>query len=96
VLTKLVKLTLTRELKNHAMKMYVSATDSLILNLGIRGNDDVQIHSSAALPPEKEPPGRIMSWVGPDASMDAVVKRKIPCLYRDSKLQSSNPYPVAH
>jgi hypothetical protein len=45
-----------------------------------------QIHAPAALPPEKGAPGthRIGGWVGPRAVLDAVVKRKIPNLLRES------------
>jgi hypothetical protein len=37
-----------------------------------------QLHAPAALPPEKE------GWVGSRAVLDAVVKRKIPSLCRES------------
>jgi len=45
-----------------------------------------QLHASAALPPRESAPGTywIGIWVGRRASMDAVVKRKIPCAFRDS------------
>jgi hypothetical protein len=47
-----------------------------------------QFHVPAALLPRKEPPDthRIGGWVGLRASLEAVVKRKIPSL-----CQNSNP-----
>jgi hypothetical protein len=52
-----------------------------------------QLHVMAALPPGKE---RLVSitiggWVGPRAGMDAVVKRKISSLYRNSNPRPYSP-----
>jgi hypothetical protein len=43
--------------------------------------------------PREKPPGIhwVGGWVGPRASFDAVVKRKIPSLCRDSNPRSSGP-----
>jgi hypothetical protein len=43
--------------------------------------------------PRKRAPGShwIVNWVGPRASLDAAVRRKIPSPYRDSNLISSSP-----
>jgi hypothetical protein len=48
-----------------------------------------QLYALAALPPRKRAPGTywIGGWVGPRAGLDAVSKRKIPSLRRES-----NPY----
>jgi len=45
-----------------------------------------QLHTQAALLPEKELPSThwVGGWVGPRAGHDAVGKRKIPSLYWDS------------
>jgi len=52
-----------------------------------------QVHAPAALPPSERAPATcwIGGWAGPRASLDLVVKRKIPSPCRDSNPQSSSP-----
>jgi len=49
-----------------------------------------QLHAPAASPPRKELLVLIGGSVGPRAGLDAVVKGKIPILYRDSNPGSSS------
>jgi len=39
-----------------------------------------QLHAAAALPPGKEPSGRIGGWVGPKSGWDEAAKRIIPII----------------
>jgi hypothetical protein len=56
-----------------------------------------KFHVPAAYHPGKEAPGThwIGSWVGPRAGLDAVVKRKIPSSWQESKHRTPIVQPVA-
>jgi hypothetical protein len=56
-----------------------------------------QLHTTAALPPEKESlfPRWIGGWVDTKALLDAVVKRKIPSTRRESNPRTPIIQPVA-
>jgi hypothetical protein len=56
-----------------------------------------QLHALAALPPRERAPGTnwIGDWVGSRTVLDAVVKRKVPSLLRESKPRTPTVQPVA-
>jgi hypothetical protein len=56
-----------------------------------------QLHTPAALPPRERAPDThwIGGWVGPRAVLEAVVKRKIPSLCRESNSRTPIVQPVA-
>jgi hypothetical protein len=63
-----------------------------ILVLGTRWKLVVSFTLRSLCPRERVPATHwIGGWVGPRASLDAVVKRKIPSLYRESEPRSSIP-----
>jgi hypothetical protein len=55
-----------------------------------------QLHAQGALLPRERAPGTpcIVGWVGPRAVLDAVVKRKIPSLRRESNPRTPIVQPI--
>jgi hypothetical protein len=94
VKVKVMSLCLT---KHHAMKTYrrSGGVAPCILDLSTRWewSDSRPVHFT---PKERAPVTYgLGGWVGPSSILDAVVKRKIPSLYRESNPRTSIVQPVA-
>jgi hypothetical protein len=84
--------------EHHALKAYWGSGVQLhaLLNSALDGGEWSASRHSRFIPREGAPGTHwIGGWVGPRAGLDAVVKRKIPSLCRNTKPRSSSPKPIA-